>query len=45
MGCSVRGGEPVVIEALKMRALPEGGLKELLKVWGLRGDPGRLQAR
>jgi hypothetical protein len=34
----VRGGEPVV-EALKVGALPEGGLKELLKMWGLRVAP------
>ena len=41
----VMGGEPALVEALKVGALPEGGLKELLKMWGLRGGPERPQAR
>jgi hypothetical protein len=36
----VRGEEPVVVEALRVRALPEGS-----KMWGLRGGPERPQAR
>jgi len=37
MGYPMRGGEPAVVGALH-----EGGLKELLKMWGLRGGPEGL---
>jgi len=39
-GYPMKGGEPAVVGAL-----PEGGLKELLKMWGLRGGPERPQGR
>jgi len=34
----VRGGEPVVVEALKVRALPEGGCDKLLEFLRLYRD-------
>jgi putative transposase len=38
----VRGGEPAVVEALKMRALPEGGCDKLLKFLRLYRDAVQL---
>jgi putative transposase len=38
MSCSVRGEEPVVVEALKMRALPEGSYDHLLEFLRLYRD-------
>jgi hypothetical protein len=35
---SVRGGEPVVVEALRVRALPEGGYNHLLDFLRLYRD-------
>jgi putative transposase len=38
----VRGGEPVVVEALRMRALPEGGCDRLLEFLRLYRDAVQL---
>ena len=42
MSYSVRGGEPVVIEALRVRALPEGGYDHLLEFLRLYRDAVQL---